>query len=295
MSVLPTKRLFDVYIAIDFTGSRNTRFQRRHIAFAELEGDGSTQVSLGRTREQVTSHLLERLRRHDAQGKRVLCGFDFSYSFPARFWSTLTGLQEKWPDMIKTMAEGVSGLPPISEEPESNARQWAGAANSEIALQMGVLAAPFWGPNFSQSKDPRFFQSGRIPFKEFRASEERLLERHYRPKPIFKIGGHGSVGLQSLCGIPQLFRLRTICSKQNVPLHFWPFDGWTCRNRHVIVEWYPAMHNTGLKNDCNDARACVEWAKSHDQAGTLSRYFRPTLSQQEKGLATFEGWVLGIR
>jgi len=84
--------------------------------------------------------------------------------------------------------------------------------------------------------------------------------------------------------------------RQNVSLCFWPFDGWELRDyRHVLVEWYPAIHNKGPKGDANDARACVDWASKRDQEGTLSHYFTPTLSDSEKAQAAFEGWVLGVQ
>lgn len=189
------------------------------------------------------------------------------------------------------MSEGVSGLPPIGEEPESNARQWAEAANNQIARRLGGSVGPFWGANFLPTKDPRFFSFGKPAFEEYRLVEKRLPGC----QPIFKVGGRGSVGLQSLCGIPCLCHLRTVCSEENIPLHFWPFDGWDSRGYHVMVEWYPAIHNRGRKSDEKDAYACVEWAKSIDEEGTLSHYFAPGLSRSEKAQVAFEGWVLGVR
>jgi len=62
-----------------------------------------------------------------------------------------------------------------------------------------------------------------------------------------------------------------------------------------MVEWYPAIHNRGRKSDEKDAYACVEWAKSIDEEGTLSHYFAPGLSRSEKAQVAFEGWVLGVR
>lgn len=236
------------------------------------------------------SHLTKRLRYHDSLGTRVLCGFDFQYSFPAGFWRTLTNLSEIWEQMAQGMADGVPGLPQVVEEPKSNAREWAEVANNQIARQLGCSVGPFWGPNFSQAKDPGFFRSQKLPFDEYRIVEKRLPGC----KPIFKIGGRGSVGLQSLCGIPGLFRLRSICSAQKIPMHFWPFDGWDFRGTHTVVEWYPAIYNKGQKSDKKDACACVEWAQSMDEDGTLSRFFTPWLPSFEKTQAIFEGWVLGV-
>lgn len=286
-------RLFDVFIAIDFSGSKHPYIQKRHIAFAETEHSLPTHVKDGLTRSGVVSYLLERLYHHTCTGKRVLCGFDFQYSFPLGFWHALTGLQEIWTDIVKGLTEGAADLPPIQEEPESNAHQWAEAANNQISHRLGISIGPFWGPNFSQALDPRF------PFLQSPFRDCRLVEQHVTGlnlKPIFKIGGRGSVGLQSLCGIPYLFHIQIACSRQNIPLHFWPFDGWDSKDyRHFLVEWYPAIHNRGPKSDEKDACACVEWAKDMDEQGMLSDYFAPPLSNSEKAQAEVEGWILGVR
>ncbi len=291
MTISESKCLFDIYIAVDFSGAKDPCQQKKHIAFAEIQHDRPTpRVEDGLTRSAAISHLTARLRYHGSRGRRVLCGFDFQYSFPAGLWRTLTDLPDTWGQMAQGMADGVPGLPQIVEEPESNAREWAEAANNQIAHQLGCPAGPFWGPNFSQAKDPGFFRSQKRPFNEYRIVERCLPGC----KPIFKIGGQGSVGLQSLCGIPSLFRLRSLCSAQNIPIHFWPFDGWGLRGTHTLVEWYPAIHNKGQKSDKNDACACVEWAQSMDEDGSLSRFFTPCLPSSEKTQAIFEGWVLGV-
>lgn len=299
MSISGSQYLFDVFIAVDFSGSKDPRQQRKHIAFAETEHSLLTprvEDELKFTRSDAVSHLMERLHYHDSRGKRVLCGFDFQYSFPTGFWHTLTSLQETWAEMTRGISEGVSGLPPISEEPESNARQWADAANKRISHRTGIAIGPFWGAHFSQATNPHF------PFSQACFQEKRLVDQRVRNihlkniQPIFKIGGGGSVGLQSLCGIPYLSRIRADCSQQNVPLRFWPFDGWELTDyRHVLIEWYPAIHNRGTKSDKNDASACVRWAGERDEEGTLSHYFTPTISDSERAQSTFEGWILGAQ
>lgn len=282
---------FDAFIAIDFSGSKHPYLQRKYIAFAETDhGLTNPIVKTGFTRSNTISFLVERLGYHNMQGNRILLGFDFCYSFPAGFWAALTNSQENWAKVTKGIAEGVSGLPAIIEEPQSNARLWADSANKNITESLSSPSGPFWGANFSQAKDPRFFSRCIPPFQQYRLVEYRLPGC----KSIFKIGGQGSVGLQSLCGIPLLERLQSLCLERGIPLHAWPFEGWNPTKNNVLVEWYPAIHNAGLKSDKNDAVACVEWAKSEDAQGTLTRYFHPDLSLTEKTQAEFEGWVLGV-
>ena len=207
MSSSGSKCLFDVFIAVDFSGSKDLR-QKKHIAFAETEHSLLTpRLSAGLTRSAAVSHLIERLHHHSSHGQRVLCGFDFQYSFTLGFWHALTGLQEIWSEMITGMSEGVAGLPRINEEPVPNARHWADIANRQMSRRLSVSIGPFCGPNFPQAKDPGFFRTLRPSFEEYRLVEQRLKGC----KPIFRIGGQGSVGLQNLCGIPYLSRIREIC------------------------------------------------------------------------------------
>lgn len=283
--------LFDVYIAVDFSGSKSRVQQMHGIAIAENERGAHSRVQTDTfTRKEVVSYLLERIIHHNANGKRVLCGFDFQYSFPKGFWSALTGLPETWTNILQGMVEGVADLPPITEEPESNARKWANNANQRIALLLQTKAGPFWGPHFFQGTDPKFSFS-HASFEEFRLVEKRIKGC----KPIFKIGGLGTVGLQSLCGMPYLPHIRTVCLERHIRLHCWPFDGWRPQgSAHSLVEWYPAIQNQGQKSHGNDALACVEWARDMDDQGRLSTYFVPRLSKPEKAQAALEGWVLGI-
>lgn len=281
--------LFDVYISVDFSGSNDPARQRCGIAFAEWDRSISPDVRMGFTRSEVTLYVLERIIHHDSNGKRVLCGFDFQYSFPQGFWRALTGLPETWTNILQGMANGVADLPAVVEEPKSNARLWADMANQRIARVMEVRSGPFWGPNFSPAKDPKFLHTR---FEKLRLVEKR--DRRFK-QPIFKIGGRGAVGLQSLCGIPHLFFLRNSCMLKQIMLHCWPFDGWDpVGSTHFLVEWFPAIQNKGRKGDKEDALACVKWAKAKDDQGELSKYLTPRLSDIDKAQVASEGWVLGI-
>ncbi len=283
--------LFDVYIGIDFSGSKDVSRQKSSIAVAEcVAGSKSETITNQFTRFEVVWHVLQRILHHNSKGRRVMCGFDFCYAFPSGLWSALTGAGESWTDMIRGLADGAGNLPAISEKPESNARRWAELANRAIAGRVEVSTGPFWGPGFAQSKDPSFPFS-RSPFGQFRIVEKKKPSF----KPIFKIGGQGSVGLQSLCGIPYLHHIRTTCSQQKVPLLCWPFDGWDPKgSNHIIAEMYPALYNQGPKSHESDASAFVDWAGKMDESGHLLEYFLPELSDDEKATAAVEGWVLGI-
>ena len=283
--------LFDVYIAVDFSGSKDAGRQKSSIAVAEAHRGTTPETIKDRfSRFEVVLFVLQRLLHHNSKGKRVLCGFDFSYSFPKGFWHTLTGQPEIWSNMTSCLVNGIANLPPITEKPEPNAREWAGLANKKLAYGLGTGKGPFWGPGSTQSTDPKFPFS-KVDFNEYRLTEKRGSGL----KSIFKIGGNGTVGLQSLCGIPYLFQIQTTCVQQKVPLHCWPFDGWEPEgSTHCLVEWYPSLYNKGEKSHEQDALACVNWAMGMDDQEKLQDHFVPDLSDDEKAQAMIEGWVLGI-
>lgn len=283
--------LFDVYVAIDFSGSNDSAQQKSSIVFAEALRECEPDVQKNRfTRYEAVLHLLQRILYHNSKGKRVLCGFDFCYSFPRGFWPALTGRSEIWSDVVRDLADGTPHLPAIVEKPKPNAREWAQAANKKLSSSLHVEAGPFWGPGFDQVKKPHFPYS-QMPFKEFRLAERRGPGF----KPVFQVGGQGAVGLQSLCGMPYLHNIKTTCVQQKAPLRCWPFDGWEPEGKeHFLVEWYPALYNEGPKSHESDALACVKWAMELDGREELRRYFVPDLTEEEKKQAAIEGWVLGI-
>ncbi|MFO8101617.1 MAG: hypothetical protein R6U37_05590 [Dehalococcoidia bacterium] len=283
--------LFDVYVAIDFSGARDSAQQKSSIVCAEASQGCEPEVQKDRfTRYEAVLYLLQRILYHNHKGNRVLCGFDFCYSFPRGFWSALTGRAERWPEIVRDLAEGIPKLPPIADKPKPNSKEWARAANKKLAHTFRIEAGPFWGPGFDQSRDPKF------PYSQVAFGEYRLTERRGAGfKPIFKVGGSGAVGLQSLCGMPYLHHVRTTCAQQKAPLHCWPFDGWEPEGEeHFLVEWYPALYNEGPKSHESDALSCVNWAMDLDSRDELRQYFVPALSEAEKERAATEGWVLGV-
>lgn len=65
-------------IAVDWSGARDVRTQRRKLWLAEADPSGLTSLSSGRTRSEVLTHLLEL-----AELGPLVVGLDFSFSFSA--------------------------------------------------------------------------------------------------------------------------------------------------------------------------------------------------------------------
>jgi hypothetical protein len=182
--------------------------------------------------------------------------------------------------------------------------------NALIAARLGTDAGPFWGPHFAPSRRefPFAREAARLP--------ERRVTETRRPgmKSAYQLGGAGSVGLQSLFGMARLHELLRSCEDAGIPLHCWPFDGWTPPpHKHVMVEVYPTICLAALRassgagappaaaqarrSDAGDAIACVRWAREQDRLGRLGAWLAPPpgLTPSERRRAALEGWVLGAR
>lgn len=84
-------------------------------------------------------------------------------------------------------------------------------------------------------------------------------------KSVFHFDVPGSVAKSTHAGIPGLLFL---LKSEGDRVHFWPFDGWKVPpGKSAVVEVYPAL-----------------W----------SRFFSPSLTEEETKTAEIEGWILGI-
>jgi len=46
--------------------------------------------------------------------------------------------------------------------------------------------------------------------------------------------------------------------------------------------------------DQQDAYCVARWLSGTDERGFLARYFDPSLTDEERRVADFEGWILGV-
>jgi len=286
-------RKFDVYAFADYSGSKFKKGQEKSIALSVIcNDDEKPRTTKCYTRESLRYEILSLLTKATQNDQRVIFGFDHSFSFPDGFYEVVTGNRWKtWEQLLDLLCFGTQGnqkLPSVNDEP----REWAKAANDCICERLNIKSGgPFWGHNFKyQETDPEFFE------KPTRLKEKRLTEeRCPKTKPIYKIGGKGTVGLQSLYGIQHLAKLRYDLKDRGVKLFCWPFDGWDFPSSgHILVEMYPALANKKEKTDENDAEACSIWLYEQDKANTLIKWFNPNLDDDELRLARLEGWILGV-
>ncbi|KIL39695.1 hypothetical protein SD70_18200 [Gordoniibacillus kamchatkensis] len=255
-------RQFDIYAFADYSGAASEREQRKHIAWCvgRAGGEAEEPATTSYTREELVVATLLLLGKATAAGERVIFGFDHNYGLPDGLYEAATGASlQDWRQQLAWLAEGlmksraaahraaqhgkddggrtVQLLPSMEEEPRP--REWAARVNAMIAERLGTETGPFWGPHFTPSR--RLFPFADTPL---RLPERRVTETR-RPgmKSAYQLGGAGSVGLQSLFGMARLHELLRRCNAAGIPLHCWPFDGWTPPpDKHVMVEVYPTIY-----------------------------------------------------
>lgn len=116
-------------------------------------------------------------------------------------------------------------------------------------------------------------------------------------KSVFGFGVQGEVATSTHAGLPWLLYLRKHCKR---PIHFWPFDGWEIsKGKSVIAEVYPALWMRRFTRDNRDsdeqaAYAAAAWLQRADRSGSLAIFLKPTLTADEREVARFEGWILGV-
>ena len=133
-----------------------------------------------------------------------------------------------------------------------------------------------------------------------RHTEFRLTENWTAStQSVFKLDGTGTVGKSTHCGIPWLRFMRRSSDENRRP-HFWPFDGFDVPpNRSVVAEVFPSIFRRRYPRryrtaDEHDAMCVAWWLKDMDARGHLWTYFNPPLTDEERGIARLEGWILGI-
>jgi len=280
--------LFDLYACLDYSGAKSRTLQRKHIVLAQvISSTGRVVVTTGKDREEMSEFLLGIFRDATQKGWRIVLGVDHNFGFPRGFYETLTGYPlNNWRQWLDLMQYGPLSL----DFADGDARSWAQMINGIIHQRLRTGSGPFWGPGFSVMKKPGF-PYGRSPFRERRLIEERIP----RTQPVFKLGGAGAVGLQSIYGIYHLAWLAGALAKDNISCFFWPFDGFEPPvKHHVLLEIYPGIINPGPKSDMNDAGSGARWLQESDRNDRLANYFRYTGSQDLINQIRSEGWIIGM-
>ena len=292
-------RLFLAYVAVDWSAAskpttgadsiwigvvrRNVRFQFVHEAH-----NPATRAEA----EQILAGLLDDFSRRN---ERVLVGFDFPLGLPRGTAAAMKFSGAPWAALVDFVAAEVK------DKPDNSNNRFQVAARMNRAMTGGPF--PFWG---APARDAQAMLSAKRPrdhgpddAPEFRYVEEKLKGA----APVWKLYYQGSVGGQTLTGLPMIKRLKAARPGVRV----WPFEtGWRALTmadlagvEAVFAEIDPSMFNAptaaGEIKDAARVRAAASHFAALDEKGLLGKAFGPVKDDPRRDvIEAEEGWVLGV-
>lgn len=255
---------FRRYVGIDYSGAQVPRSSlsglRIYMAGRETEPSEVGPPPSPRrywTRREIAEWLAALLSGND----QVLVGIDHGFSFPLAYFQK-HALRLNWGDFLDDFQ-----------------RHWP----TDEDTYVDFVRDGMHGNGAARTGDPRW---------------RRLTELRARgAKSVFHFDCPGSVAKSTHAGLPWLRWLRR---QLGGLVHFWPFDGWKIPpDGSVIAEVYPALWKhrfppDGRNSHQHDAFSIAEWMRESDRDGTLASFFQPRLTEQERQVASIEGWILGV-
>lgn len=265
---------FDRVIIVDWSAS-NTPSPARETAdsiwIGVQDASGAT-AHYHRTRHSAEAFLQRQIGLSRAGGETVLIGFDFPLGYPAGFAAALTGVAAAraiWAYLAAQITDTPSN--------QNNRFQVADRINSQFG------AGPFWGCPIGL-KLPHLPAKKLIDYNELPFSERREIEtRIPRAQPVWKLFTTGSVGSQSLMGLPMIHRLAQIHG-----VSVWPFDA--ALGPIVLAEVYPSLLAPAV---AQSGDAIKDRAQVLLLARALSRLTPDQMSHLLAPQNPEEGWILG--
>jgi hypothetical protein len=239
-----------------------------------------------RTRTEAVEFLRDLLA--DTSGA-TLVGWDFPHGFPKG--SGLGG--------GRGAAGRLAAL--IEDAPDGANNRFEVAAH--LNRMLGRAPGPFWGCPVTCAtaylSDRRCSFDGR-GFAEWRLADDLLRRRGTGIQSVWKLYTRGSVGSQTLLGLPAIHRLLSepaLAARSRL----WPFETeWDGDLSGIVhAELWPSLADHARQpypiKDARQVAAARDWALDLDAAGRLGGWFaRPDgLSAAESAACLGEeGWIL---
>lgn len=300
-------RLFDAYIMVDWSAASKPTTGANSIWIGILARDARLKLQFQavnpKTRLEARKLIDGLLAKLTGRGDRVLLGFDFSLGYPAGTAKALgldTSTLPPWAAMHAHLASK------LKDKPDNSNARFAIAAGMNYAISKGPF--PFWG---APTRDVvSTLASTRPDFSGGKLDEFREIERYAKaaglgnPKSGWQLAYAGSVGSQSLTGIPHVHGIRNTLEKSRI----WPFE-FTDGNLNeetledvsvVITEIYPSMipvkPESGEVLDAAQTREIAHHYAALDAKNSLDGCFSTgkVLDEQKiMQIQSEEGWILG--
>ena len=299
-------RLFDAYIMVDWSAASTPTTGLNSIWIGILAKNARLKFQFTAvnpdTRTKAIKLIEDLIAKLNRRGDRVLLGFDFPLGYPSGTAAALgldTSGQPEWQAMQAFLASK------LKDKPDNSNARFAIAAGMNYKISGGPF--PFWGAATRDQAKTLAAKKG--DFVVGALSEYRLTEAHLRettkakPKSVWQLAYIGSVGSQSLTGLPHIHSLLKTLPKARL----WPFHtGFAQQSEEtlenvqtLIAEIYPSALDVKPEKRETLDRAQVRTAAYHycglDSKGHLESLFGPPDSLSTGKIAQIEaeeGWIL---
>ena len=301
--------LFDAYIMVDWSAASKPVTGANSIWIGILAKDARLKLQFRavniETRLKAREFLEDMVGKLTKRGDRVLLGFDFSLGYPAGTAGAL-GLKLDGKAPWQAMHEHLASK--LKDKPDNSNARYAIAAGMNYAVSKGPF--PFWG---APARDVvSTLGSTKPDYGDGSLPEYRLVEAYLRdnklgqPKSVWQLAYTGSVGSQSLTGIPHVHALREAWPGARIwPFEFDPAEPLTEETLTdvtvVMTEIYPSLTKakpeSGETLDAAQVRAIAHYYASLDEKGALSAAFSTAKSlepAENTKIKAEEGWIPGV-
>ena len=274
--------MFDRVIVIDWSAanlptSATNRANAVWIGCHDAEGGAEWHH---RTRAAAEAQLVTLIDTARASGMRLLIGFDFAMGYPAGFAARLTGTAR---------AEAVwAWLAAAITDADNRNNRFEVATRINASFPGGP--GPFWSHPAGQSWPGLPFRRAGIDYAALGLAEGRLAEVAVpRAKSPWMLFNPGSVGSQSLLGLPMIHRL-----SQRPGVAVWPFAAPDAAI--VLAEVYPSLLAGPVAILANAQGLTADQAQVRLLSRALHRLARhnrlaPLFDAPPEAME--EGWILG--
>ena len=308
--------LFESYIIVDWSARNNLAPKipsRDAIWVGELTpSSNDSNEKYFRGRQDCFDFIVQRLKHYFRFNHRVLLGFDFAYGYPQGWASALYLPAENKSAWWNIWTELTTRI----EDDDDNTNNRFIVASEFNCIACSEKVGPFWGVPVGQATDHLSPKSSGFPYtakngiklERLRITEMRLGH----VQETWKLFGVGSVGGQTLVGIPYLHRLRRHIDFANRSA-VWPFETHftptpTPQTGPYILHaeiWPGIVKNTVASitenqkpaiRDQIQVRAMCQWLADLDLKGELGRLFNTPCGLDRSRLQScieHEGWILG--
>lgn len=287
---------FDTFVIVDWSAAGQPKRGRDSIWICAVDRDGA-QLLLKNppTRHAAKLVLCEVLADAARRGYRALAGFDFPFGYPAGFAARLGLVGAPWRAVWDEIARLI-----VDGEDNGNNRFEVGAI---LNRRVSGGRFPFWGcpaGRIDEYLGPRHHRGHDADG----LAEKRLIDQWMvGAQPCWKLAYTGSVGSQSLTGIPVVRALRDD-PRWADRARVWPFEtglGLPGEARIVFAEVWPSWWKLPAGYDPPKDRAQVETVAglfaAQDRAGALAAWFAGgagLTDEQRRVIQTEEAWTLGV-